>query len=107
MLSNEAVIQRIVPVAGFVLVDANALKVFKTGAQVFADVCTACHGAGVADALKFGDHAAWEPYIKTGMDAMVKVVMQGKPPVPPKGGAASVSEDDIRAAVQYMVDAAN
>ena len=38
--------------------------------------------------------------------SMVKVAMQGKPPMPPKGGAANASEDDIRAAVQYMVDAA-
>ena len=55
---------------------------------------------------QFGDKAAWEPYIKTGMDAMVKVAMQGKPPMPPKGGAATATEEDIRAAVQYMVDAA-
>ena len=54
---------------------------------------------------KFGDKAAWEPYIKTGMDAMVKIAMQGKPPMPP-GGAATATEEDIRAAVQYMVDAA-
>ena len=39
------------------------------------------------------------------MDAMVKIAMQGKPPMPPKGGAAT-TEEDIRAAVQYMVDAA-
>ena len=45
-------------------------------------------------------------YIKTGMDAMVKIAMQGKPPMPPKGGAATATEEDIRAAVQYMVDAA-
>lgn len=58
----------------------------------------------MANAPKFGDKAAWAPYIKTGMDAMVKVAMQGKPPMPPKGGAANASEEDIRAAVQYMVD---
>ncbi|WP_063588574.1 c-type cytochrome [Achromobacter ruhlandii] len=76
------------------------------GEKLYKSVCFACHATGVANAPKFGDKAAWEPYIKTGMDAMVKVAMQGKPPMPPKGGAANASEDDIRAAVQYMVDAA-
>ncbi|MGE8657414.1 MAG: c-type cytochrome [Achromobacter sp.] len=76
------------------------------GEKLYKSVCFACHATGVANAPKFGDKAAWEPYIKTGMDAMVKVAMQGKPPMPPKGGAADASEDDIRAAVQYMVDAA-
>ncbi len=76
------------------------------GEKLYKSVCFACHATGVANAPKFGDKAAWEPYIKTGMDAMVKVAMQGKPPMPPKGGAANASEDDIRAAVQYMVNAA-
>lgn len=76
------------------------------GEKLYKSVCFACHATGVANAPKIGDKAAWDPYIKTGMDAMVKVAMQGKPPMPPKGGAANASEDDIRAAVQYMVDAA-
>ena len=76
------------------------------GEKLYKSVCFACHATGVANAPKFGDKAAWEPYIKTGMDAMVKIAMQGKPPMPPKGGAATATEEDIRAAVQYMVDAA-
>lgn len=83
-----------------------AATVNPAGEKLYKSVCFACHATGVANAPKFGDKAAWEPYIKTGMDAMVKVAMQGKPPMPPKGGAANASEDDIRAAVQYMVDAA-
>ncbi|PJM88707.1 c-type cytochrome [Achromobacter ruhlandii] len=84
----------------------HAAAVNPAGEKLYKSVCFACHATGVANAPKFGDKAAWEPYIKTGMDAMVKVAMQGKPPMPPKGGAANASEDDIRAAVQYMVDAA-
>lgn len=84
----------------------QAATVNPAGEKLYKSVCFACHATGVANAPKFGDKAAWEPYIKTGMDAMVKVAMQGKPPMPPKGGAANASEDDIRAAVQYMVNAA-
>lgn len=84
----------------------QAAAINPAGEKLYKSVCFACHATGVANAPKFGDKAAWDPYIKTGMDAMVKVAMQGKPPMPPKGGAANASEDDIRAAVQYMVDAA-
>jgi len=76
------------------------------GEQLYKTVCFACHATGVANAPKFGDKAAWAPYISTGMDAMVKVAMTGKGAMPPKGGAANASEDDIRAAVQFMVNAA-
>ncbi|WMD18846.1 c-type cytochrome [Achromobacter seleniivolatilans] len=85
---------------------AQTAAVNPAGEKLYKSVCFACHATGIANAPKFGDKAAWDPYIKTGMDAMVKVAMQGKPPMPPKGGAANASEDDIRAAVQYMVDAA-
>lgn len=84
----------------------QAAAVNPAGEKLYKSVCFACHATGVANAPKFGDKAAWEPFIKTGMDAMVKVAMQGKPPMPPKGGAANASEEDIRAAVQFMVDAA-
>ncbi|CAB3857047.1 Cytochrome c6 [Achromobacter anxifer] len=94
------------PAAPAVAPQAAAATVNPAGEKLYKSVCFACHATGVANAPKFGDKAAWDPYIKTGMDAMVKVAMQGKPPMPPKGGAANASEDDIRAAVQYMVDAA-
>ncbi len=76
------------------------------GKKLYDTTCFACHAAGIAGAPKFGDKAAWAKYVATGMDAMVAVAMQGKGAMPPKGGAANASEADIRAAVQYMVDAA-
>ncbi|CAM3828271.1 c-type cytochrome [Bordetella tumulicola] len=75
------------------------------GEKLYKSTCFACHGTGVAGAPKFGDKTAWDPYIKTGLDTMVKVVLQGKGAMPPKGGAVNASEDDIRAAVEYMVNA--
>ncbi|MDX3906305.1 MAG: c-type cytochrome [Pigmentiphaga sp.] len=75
------------------------------GKKLYDTTCFACHGTGVAGAPKFGDKEAWAKYVATGMDAMVQVAMQGKGAMPPKGGAANASEAEIRAAVQYMVDA--
>ena len=73
------------------------------GKKVFDSVCTACHTAGVAGAPKLGDKAAWAPRIKTGVDTLVQSVTKGKGAMPPKGGNPSLSDADLRAAVEFMV----
>jgi cytochrome c5 len=75
------------------------------GEALYKQTCIACHGAGVAGAPKFGDKAAWAPRIKQGLDALVQNAIKGKGAMPPKGGS-SASDADMRAAVQYMVNAA-
>jgi cytochrome c5 len=75
------------------------------GEALFNQTCVACHGAGVAGAPKFGDKAAWAPRIKQGLDTLVQNAIKGKGAMPPKGGS-SASDADVRAAVQYMVNAA-
>ena len=65
-----------------------------------------CHAAGVANAPKLGDKAAWEPRIKTGMDTLYASVLKGKGAMPPKGTAMASSDADIKAAVDYMVGTA-
>ena len=76
------------------------------GEKLYKQACAACHVAGVAGAPKFGNKAAWAPRIATGMDALVASVISGKGIMPAKGGAAGASDADLRAATQYMVDAA-
>ncbi len=76
------------------------------GEKLYKQACAACHIAGVAGAPKFGDKTAWAPRIATGMDALVAAVVAGKGIMPAKGGAAGASDADLRAATQYMVDAA-
>jgi cytochrome c5 len=85
---------------------AQQAAVNPNGEKLYKTTCFACHGTGVAGAPKFGDKAAWAKYIETGMDTMVKTAITGKGAMPPKGGAANASEADIRAAVEYMVNAA-
>lgn len=75
------------------------------GKKVYDTYCAACHVAGVAGAPKFGDKAAWAPRIATGMDTLYSAVIKGKGAMPAKGGSPA-SDDDIKAAVQYMVAAA-
>jgi cytochrome c5 len=94
------------PVAAAAPAPATAVKVAaNNGEALYKQVCTACHAQSVAGSPKFGDKAAWAPRIKTGIDALTASVIKGKGAMPPKGGSAA-SEADIRATVEYMVNAA-
>ena len=89
--------------------DAAPASVVKTSAGVgealYKQACVACHAAGIAGSPKFGDKEAWAPRIKTGLDMLTVSVIKGKGAMPPKGGSTA-SDGDIRAAVEYMVNAA-
>jgi cytochrome c5 len=78
-----------------------------TGNEVFDQVCTACHGAGVAGAPKYGDKAAWAPRIAQGMDTLHQHALQGFQGksgfMPPKGGRTDLSDKSIENGVDYMV----
>jgi cytochrome c5 len=73
------------------------------GKAVYDKVCFACHQVSVANSPKLGDQAAWAPRIKTGMDSLVQSVIKGKGAMPPKAGNPALSEQEIRAAVDFMV----
>ena len=73
------------------------------GKAVYDKTCIACHAAGVANAPKLGDKAAWAPRAATGKDALFAAVIKGKGAMPPKAGAADLKDDDIKAAIDYML----
>jgi cytochrome c5 len=68
---------------------------------LYAQICQACHVAGVAGAPKLGDKAAWAPRIAQGIDAMTATVINGKGAMPPKGGSTA-SDAELKAVVTYM-----
>ncbi len=72
------------------------------GKAVYDTTCSACHATGAANAPKFGDKAAWSPRIKTGPAALLKSALNGKNAMPPKGGNSSLSDAEVRAAIEYM-----
>ena len=104
-LGPKAVAERIHPVGTVEVKDASDLASLKTGDQVFAAQCTACHTAGALGAPKFGDADAWAPRIKTGYDALVHSALAGKGQMPPQGGG-DFSDYEIARAVVYMADKA-
>lgn len=99
--SDEAE-QRIAPVARVELIKAAASSGPRSGEQVYNGVCAACHTAGVAGAPKKGDKAAWAPRLGQGIDGLVKSAIAGKGAMPPKGGAADLSEAELRAAIEFL-----
>ena len=78
------------------------------GMAVYNRACLACHMTGAANAPKFGDKAAWAPRIAKGMDALMQSVINGVPgtAMPPRGTCADCSDEDLKAAIEYMVAAA-
>lgn len=91
------------------MVMASGQALAATGEEVYNKACFACHKAGVAGAPRIGDKDAWAPRIAQGMDVLKKHAIEGfkgnTGVMLPKGGRADLSDDDVKAAVEYMVNA--
>ena len=83
--------------AAIAVADAPA----KTGEELVAGACAACHIAGVAGAPKLDDEAAWAARRELGLDALVASVINGKGSMPARGGS-TYSDEEIRSAVQQI-----
>ncbi len=102
-LLPKSVAERIQPVGHVEIKDMSDLASMKSGEQVFAAQCTACHTAGALGAPKLGDTAAWAPRIKTGYEALLHSALGGKNQMPAQGGGDS-SDFEIGRAVVYMAN---
>lgn len=91
-----------VTAAIMVCFSANA----KTGKEVYEQTCFACHASGVLGAPKFGDKAAWAEEIAEGVEHLYEEAIKGDGNMPAKGGNPTLSDDEVKAAVDYMIDAA-
>nr|VFK56092.1 MAG: Cytochrome C oxidase, cbb3-type, subunit III [Candidatus Kentron sp. TUN]VFK62286.1 MAG: Cytochrome C oxidase, cbb3-type, subunit III [Candidatus Kentron sp. TUN]VFK63005.1 MAG: Cytochrome C oxidase, cbb3-type, subunit III [Candidatus Kentron sp. TUN] len=73
------------------------------GRVTYINHCGACHVQGKAGAPPFGNKAAWAPRIAKGIDVLYANTWNGVNGMPPQGGKAGVSRDDINSAVDYIV----
>ncbi|MCP4995062.1 MAG: cytochrome c5 family protein [Gammaproteobacteria bacterium] len=91
-------------IAGTMTVHAGEMD----GKSVYESSCVVCHGAGVAGAPKTGDATTWKERIAKGMatleESAIKGVQGYAGAMPPKGGNASLSDEEVKAAVAYMVE---
>ena len=85
--------------AAIVAVSAKA----KGGEEVYKAVCSMCHAAGLLNAPKFGDKAAWAPRIAQGQSTLVQHAINGIRSMPARGGNAELTDAEVGNAVAYMV----
>lgn len=93
------------PVPGAAPVASAPALTADAGKALYNSTCVACHGAGIAGAPKLGDKAAWAPRIKQGADVLYAHAIkgfQGKAGMMPPKGGSSASDEEVRAAVDYM-----
>ncbi len=106
--ANEDVAERIKPygqvkVAGAVAATAAAGP--RSGKDIYNQACTACHSSGVLGAPKTKDAADWKPRLDAkGFDTVWQNAINGINAMPPMGTCGSCSEDDIKAAIEYMIE---
>ncbi|MFK8028421.1 MAG: cytochrome c5 family protein [Gammaproteobacteria bacterium] len=74
-----------------------------SGDQVYQQVCASCHAAGVLNAPKPGDAAAWETRLAKGIDTVYANAINGIGAMPAKGGRADMSDEAIKAAVDHLI----
>jgi cytochrome c5 len=99
-----------ISVAGDEVVQAETVQVATAaidGASVYQNACMACHAAGIAGAPRVGDAAAWAERIAQGNETLYTNAIQGLQGqagvMPAKGGNMSLSDDEVKAAVDHMV----
>lgn len=76
----------------------------KSGKDVYGSFCTTCHGAGVMGAPRSGSADDWAPRISKGIDTLYTHALNGFNAMPAKGMCAACSDDEIKAAVDYMIE---
>ncbi|MCW8930991.1 MAG: c-type cytochrome [Gammaproteobacteria bacterium] len=75
------------------------------GSAITTATCAACHSIGLLESPKIGDKAAWEKRIQANgdMDGLVKSAIVGKGAMPARGGNAALSDAEVRAAIEFMM----
>ena len=81
------------------------------GKKIYNGMCVTCHGAGVAGAPRVGDKGAWAERIDKGATTLYANAINGvqgsSGVMPAKGGYPALSDDEIKAVVDYMVAQSN
>jgi len=80
------------------------------GKTVYEKTCKTCHATGVMGAPKLGDKKDWGERVAKGKDSLAQNAIKGykgkKGMMPPKGGNPKLTDDEIKAAIDYMLDSA-
>lgn len=78
----------------------------KSGKQVFKALCHTCHVPGLMGAPKVSSKAAWKKRFSKGIKTLYKHAIHGFKAMPPKGGNPKLSDKEVKAAVDYILQRA-
>jgi len=87
----------------FVLTFSITAYAQRTGEQIYKTSCAGCHDSGLDGAPRFSVAEDWRGHKKSGEAHMLKHVIKGVNKMPPKGGCSDCSEDELKAAIQYIL----
>jgi cytochrome c5 len=76
------------------------------GKQVVTQVCAVCHSTGMMNSPKIGSADNWAPRIEKGIDTLYEHAINGFNMMPARGGNPKLTDDEVKAAVDYMVSSA-
>jgi cytochrome c5 len=85
---------------------AAAADTPRSGSEVYALACIACHETGAAGAPRRGDAKAWKPLIAEGQATLSRMAIKGIRGMPPKGGRPDLTDLEVRRAVAYLANEA-
>ena len=117
---DNEIIERVKPVGQLVVVERTATAspaaatdaaaateaasaTADAGKATYDTACFACHGTGAAGAPILGNKDAWAARVGKGIDTLYSNAINGINAMPPKCGAVSLSDDQVKAVVDYMV----
>ena len=100
--------ERIRPVAQLELKIASGGGEPRTGEEVYKNVCSGCHAAGMMGAPKFSNAGDWGPRLGQGYAGLMNSVLNGKRSMPARGGTSpdDYSDYELARAMVYMANAA-
>lgn len=107
---KEIIEERIAPVGSVTAVDKEKEAAAEEeegpmkASEVYSEVCSSCHDNGAAGAPIMGEKDEWKPRADKGMDTLKDHAINGFKGMPPKGGEGSLSEDEVKAAIEYMLE---
>ena len=105
-MSNDDIRSRIQPIGKVHIAGAKAEVASgpRSGSDIYAKACVACHSVGVLNAPKLGDAADWAPRMLQGFDTVWQNAIKGIGAMPAMGTCGDCSDDDIKAAIEHMIE---